>query len=788
MSSQQSSLHASERTPLLSGAENSESGSVNQLNGAVDQPNDAASISESLEPTPSKKQKRWPTIIALTTLCLAVLIACFGFALPSVIEEYAKEAVVFEPTNLSIDSFASFGIRARVQGTLYLDAKRVSNKATRDLGRFGTWIAREVQSGESEVNVYLPEYDNVLLGTATIPPVKVNIRNQHQNHVDILADLEPGDMDGVRRIVKNFMDHKLNELTVNAVATLPIRSGLIKLPKQTVSQVLQFQGNDVPTVPNAEIQKLRFAEYGMPGHPEGLKAMAVVSAMNDFPFSFDVPALSFEILLPDCYDDYLLFASAKTDVIHILPKQNITASVVGLVQQLPTSLTAACPGTKTSPLDSLVADYLAGKNTTVYIRGGEQEADTPEWIGKLLHDMTLPFSLPGHPFDNLIKNFTLADVHVSLPDPLTGSRPRLSANVKVLVGLPPEVNVNMDVDRVRADADVFYKGDLLGKLDLSKWQKANATKVGSDLLVQSVVEEAPLEIKDDSVFAKVVQQLLFGKGAALSVRANVDVNTLTALGEFVVRGVPAQGDIFLKPMTGNFKMPEIKGMEVVDTSETSLTLQARVNVTNPTDYSASIPYCNVSMWVNDTRVGYAWMSSINIVPGANNLVARAAWEVGAVGREWLSQFISGYNTTLTVKSHAESIPNFPDPKLEMTIPTPHMFGHFLRETTMHLLSSTATFVLMSPFAMYINDISASAFYNGSEIGTIDWDYPFAIEAGENVTPRLPVAWGSNALGTIRDALGGTLKLDANADVGVRIGQWQERIWYEGHGLGAKIRL
>lgn len=90
--------------------------------------------------------------------------------------------------------------------------------------------------------------------------------------------------------------------------------------------------------------------------------------------------------------------------------------------------------------------------------------------------------------------------------------------------------------------------------------------------------------------------------------------------------------------------------------------------------------------------------------------------------------------------------------------------------------------------MYITDISAAAFYNDSEVGTIDWDYPFGIEEGENITPKLPVAWGSNALGTIRDALGGTLKLDAKADVGVRIGQWQERIRYEGHGLGANIRL
>jgi hypothetical protein len=107
---------------------------------------------------------------------------------------------------------------------------------------------------------------------------------------------------------------------------------------------------------------------------------------------------------------------------------------------------------------------------------------------------------------------------------------------------------------------------------------------------------------------------------------------------------------------------------------------------------------------------------------------------------------------------------------------------------MHIFTSTATFVLVSPIALYVTSIAATAYYNETEVGTIDWDYPFAVEAGENVTPRLPVQWNSNALDTIRDAIGGTLKLNAEADVGIRIGDWQEKVWYHGQGLGAKIRL
>jgi hypothetical protein len=107
---------------------------------------------------------------------------------------------------------------------------------------------------------------------------------------------------------------------------------------------------------------------------------------------------------------------------------------------------------------------------------------------------------------------------------------------------------------------------------------------------------------------------------------------------------------------------------------------------------------------------------------------------------------------------------------------------------MHVVSSTATFVLISPVSMYITMIAATAFYNGTEVGTINWNYPFAIEEGESMTPKLPVVWKVEGLGAVRDALGGTLKLDAKADVGVRIGKWQQIVWYEGGGIGAKIRL
>src|SRR5277367_1045903 len=56
---------------------------------------------------------------------------------------------------------------------------------------------------------------------------------------------------------------------------------------------------------------------------------------------------------------------------------------------------------------------------------------------------------------------------------------------------------------------------------------------------------------------------------------------------------------------------------------------------------------------------------------------------------------------------------------------------------MHLISSTATFTLLSPLphtTLYITSIAATAFYNHTEpVGTIDYPYQLAVPPGASQT-------------------------------------------------------
>lgn len=271
-------------------------------------------------------------------------------------------------------------------------------------------------------------------------------------------------------------------------------------------------------------------------------------------------------------------------------------------------------------------------------------------------------------------------------------------------------------------------------------------------------------------------------------------------------------------------------MSILDSTPDSLTLGVLVNFTNPTNYSATVPYLDINLAANDTLLGHGLVRNVTVRPGNNsNIPVTAVWcpsakggaKGRAVGKELLSQYISGFNTTLALQAHEASIPSqpalgralealkfvFPAPRLRT--PKPHdpsdpddpddddddddEAGRFIRAATIHLLSSTAVFTLASPLeetTLFITHVNATAFYRGDAVGRILHREPFAVPPALSDTPRLPVEWILDSVGyeAVRKALGGALRLAARADVGVRLGRWEERVWFAGEGIGARVRL
>ncbi|KAF5972544.1 hypothetical protein FCOIX_9279 [Fusarium coicis] len=789
--------------------------------------------------TRTKAPWRWPSIIAMALLgIIVILIIILGFLVPPAVKEYAEQAAVLEPTNLSIENITSDGIRARIRANVYLDGSRVDNKNSRRIGKAVTGIMRKLETKETTVNVYLPDYADALAGTAVIPPLVVDVVNGHTNELDFVADVNPGDAEHIRKIANDWLEGNLKQLKVVGKTKVHLKSGIIPLGAHDVAESMVFEANEIPSMPNYNIERMDLHDRPVDGHGRKvIEADVSLKVHNDYPVSFRVPTLGFEVLVPNCDSSLpsISVADAITEPIDVKAKADIQADAKGIIRDIPESLTKACPHSESSPLDHFMDRYLHGEDAKMFVRGKKtNNTDTPEWISDILESITVPVDFPGRSFDSLIRNFSLTDVDFKLPDPFADvndpeGEPRVSGTAQVLAAIPPELNVELGVDKLRSNTDLFYKKRKMGELNLRHWQSANSTKVhdkenGETLLnITSRLVDVPLTITDGDVFSEVMQKLLFGGGdITLDIKAEVDVKLKTVLGILTVKKVPAEGKIPVNGFPGNALgklKPQVGEIEVMETTETGIQMRALVNLTNPTPYAAVVPYLSVHILHDGELLGEAISRNVTFDLGKNtNLPVLATWDplrfggekAQAIGRKLLSDYVSGKNTTLTARTHKRSVPNVPIigealSKINITLPTPRITvpgedehegkkPHFIADATFHLFSSTATFTLLSPLlynTLYIEHINATALYNHTEpVGQIIHDEPFPATPGRSQTPRLPVIWSASSVGygKLKEALGGSLKLDAIANVTVRLGSWTEKIHYTGKGIGAKVSL
>jgi hypothetical protein len=110
-----------------------------------------------------------------------------------------------------------------------------------------------------------------------------------------------------------------------------------------------------------------------------------------------------------------------------------------------------------------------------------------------------------------------------------------------------------------------------------------------------------------------------------------------------------------KPNDGDKDLPspvnvKVGNLSISDTSPTSLTITALVNFTNPSKYSATVPYFNINVLANGSHIGSGTVRHMEVRPGNNtNKLAEILWdpytyggEKGKkIGAELLSQYISG---------------------------------------------------------------------------------------------------------------------------------------------------
>lgn len=236
-----------ETTPLLAGDSSSAQlryggSSANDDDAASQHSRVSGSDGASIRSN-KKSGRRWPSIVAILILGLAsVSIIVLAYFVPAAVEEYAKQGVVIEPTNLSLESITTDGVRARIQANFRLDGSRVKNDQVRRIGQTATWIVRKLGTEQTALSVYLPDLSNLLLGSAQIPPLVIDLVDGHTTAIDFVADLVPGDAEGIRSIANQWLEGRLGSVRLRGNADIALKTGFIPLGTHTVSESLVFEG------------------------------------------------------------------------------------------------------------------------------------------------------------------------------------------------------------------------------------------------------------------------------------------------------------------------------------------------------------------------------------------------------------------------------------------------------------------------------------------------------------------------------------------------------------------
>lgn len=333
---------------------------------------------------------------------------------------------------------------------------------------------------------------------------------------------------------------------------------MIDVVKKTFADF--FAASKIPSIPEYHIEQISFQD--VPMGRNGRKAVGAnvsLSIHNAYPVALDVPPLGFEILLANCdeSDPFITVAEAVTEVIEVHPDSEVHAGALGIIREIPKDLTRSCPKSKMSPLDVFMEHYLHGEDAEIFVRGSSvEDSDTPEWVEDILKSIVVPIEFPGQSFGDAIKNFSATDVNFQLPSPFADPNdpdgvPRVSGTILVIAALPDELNLDLGVHSIKSNADLFYKGDKLGELNMREWNDANST-IFTDanetmINITSRVIDIPLDVTDNDVFTDIMQKMFFGSDdIILDVKASVDVQVGTVLGDLALKGIPANGSIPVK--------------------------------------------------------------------------------------------------------------------------------------------------------------------------------------------------------------------------------------------------
>ncbi|GJJ69934.1 hypothetical protein EMPS_02283 [Entomortierella parvispora] len=486
-------------------------------------------------------------------------------------------------------------------------------------------------------------------------------------------------------------------------------------------------------------------------------------------------------------------------------------------------------------LGELLSTFIRGENSTIQVRALAKDPKLPPWLAEVFKTIVLSMTFPGSPNkDDFIRAIGMDDLQFGFTDDSKSAL--LTGRLSTELALPPNVTFPIKLLKMKPvvtlrpskDGVDMASLDVLDFLPTVSQQEGTSLKVDLELK-QKTVRVLPGRLAEFNAF---LNRSFTEESIEIGIAGDALAVVETGLGTFELGPISFAVATKQKGLGGLIsEPPALLGLDVIDSTNHSLTIKATLVLWNPSHISASLG--DVSFLWSHTGfvVGMATVPNLNLVAGNNTIECFGMMnpalhckrkgpsdpecdpeEARNASRAFISKYISGDNsTTIEVLGYPGSthIPLLQPMLSEFTISShlPVIDQDFLISATMYLLSSTLVLELKNPLdteitVLYVN---GTASYKDERLGHILVDFehdiaspkPILIPANDHQdensgyvkTPRLPVAFDISSVGyeALKKALGGSLEVDVICHIKTRVGNMEMWVDFVKDGVQAEVR-
>ncbi|KAF5389363.1 hypothetical protein D9757_004389 [Collybiopsis confluens] len=307
-------------------------------------------------------------------------------------------------------------------------------------------------------------------------------------------------------------------------------------------------------------------------------------------------------------------------------------------------------GSDLDTIGQLFSDYLAGKNSSLIVKGVSVQpsgsSGTVTWLSNAFQTLSLDVTLPGQKF-NVIQSITLADLSVTLNDNDQAFSPPTSSNFTSATYKNP-FGFSLQVISSATDIILSSGGVNVAELSLPKSNTVGGVSTGNIVGLPISWSDQPLKSLNNDAFNAMFAAVTLSGSVPLDLDGTAQVTAKTAIGNVEISGIPFNVSSSLGGINSFGGKAGLSNVTVSGSGGNGgneyIVTPLTTTLDNPSNVSLQTVNIALPVLYEGTMIGRAAIDTFDLVPGSNAILSEFHYEPQDANDTTAQAFISSFLT------------------------------------------------------------------------------------------------------------------------------------------------